>query len=119
MRRRSASCSGCRAKLAAQLDHSWEHVTEIDRLGAVEGGTVVSRGINYCTAFEIALKIRELSGLLFESWSAADLMHGPVAAIGPGWPVVAGRAVRACTGRDGRGRDRSCGPAAPDGRDLG
>ena len=77
------------AQLAAQLDHSWEHLNEIDRLGAVKGGTVVSRGINYCTAFEIALKIRELSGLLFESWSAADLMHGPVAAIGPGWPVVA------------------------------
>lgn len=76
-------------QLAAQLDESWKHVTEIDRLGAVDGGTVVSRGINYCTAYEIALKIRELSGLLFESWSAADLMHGPVAAIGEGWPVVA------------------------------
>jgi glutamine---fructose-6-phosphate transaminase (isomerizing) len=76
-------------QLAAQLDQSWEHVMEIDRLGTVDGGTVVSRGINYCTAFEIALKIRELSGLLFESWSAADLMHGPVAAIGEGWPVVA------------------------------
>ena len=36
-----------------------------------------------------ALKIRELSGLLFEAYSAADLMHGPVAAIGPGWPVIA------------------------------
>jgi glutamine---fructose-6-phosphate transaminase (isomerizing) len=77
------------AQLAAQLDLSWEHVTEIDPLGTVDGGTVVSRGINYCTAFEIALKIRELSGLLFESWSAADLMHGPVAAIGEGWPVFA------------------------------
>jgi glutamine---fructose-6-phosphate transaminase (isomerizing) len=77
------------AQLAAQLDLSWEHVTEIDPLGTMDGGTVVSRGINYCTAFEIALKIRELSGLLFESWSAADLMHGPVAAIGEGWPVFA------------------------------
>lgn len=35
------------------------------------------------------MKIRELSGLLFEAYSAADLMHGPVAAIGPGWPVIA------------------------------
>jgi glutamine---fructose-6-phosphate transaminase (isomerizing) len=76
-------------QLAAQLDDSWRHVAAIDRLGPVDGGTVIARGINYCTAFEIALKIRELSGLLFESWSAADLMHGPVAAIGEGWPVVA------------------------------
>jgi glucosamine--fructose-6-phosphate aminotransferase (isomerizing) len=76
-------------QLSRQLDRSWEDTAEVDRLGAVDGGTVVARGINYCTSFEIALKIRELSGLLFESWSAADLMHGPVAAIGPGWPVIA------------------------------
>src|SRR3954449_6819822 len=76
-------------RLARQLDRSWIDAAEIDGLGAAEGGTVVARGINYCTSFEIALKIRELSGLLFESYSAADLMHGPVAAIGTGWPVVA------------------------------
>jgi glucosamine--fructose-6-phosphate aminotransferase (isomerizing) len=45
--------------------------------------------VNYATSFEIALKIRELSGLLFESYSAADLMHGPVAAIAENWPVIA------------------------------
>ena len=49
----------------------------------------MARGVNYGTCFEIALKIRELSGLLFEAYSAADLMHGPVAAIGQGWPVLA------------------------------
>ena len=76
-------------QLAQQLDRSWHDMTELDRLGPVEGGTVIARGINYCTSFEIALKIRELSGLMFESYSAADLMHGPVAAIVPGWPVVA------------------------------
>lgn len=76
-------------QLSRQLERSWQDTAEADRLGAVDGGTVVARGINYCTSFEIALKIRELSGLLFESWSAADLMHGPVAAIGAGWPVIA------------------------------
>jgi glucosamine--fructose-6-phosphate aminotransferase (isomerizing) len=76
-------------QLALQLDRSWSELEAIDPLAHVEGGTVVARGINYCTSFEIALKIRELSGLRFESFSAADLMHGPVAAIAPGWPVVA------------------------------
>jgi glucosamine--fructose-6-phosphate aminotransferase (isomerizing) len=76
-------------QLALQLDHSWSELEAVDALADVEGGTVVARGINYCTSFEIALKIRELSGLRFESYSAADLMHGPVAAIAPGWPVVA------------------------------
>jgi glucosamine--fructose-6-phosphate aminotransferase (isomerizing) len=76
-------------QLAAQLDRSWRDVTELDAFAGIDGGTVLARGINYSTSFEIALKIRELSGLLFESYSAADLMHGPVAAIAPGWPVIA------------------------------
>jgi glucosamine--fructose-6-phosphate aminotransferase (isomerizing) len=77
------------ALLALQLDRSWDDVRRLDRLADLQGGTVVARGVNYATAFEIALKIRELSGLLFEAYSAADLMHGPVAAIAAGWPVLA------------------------------
>lgn len=77
------------AQLALQIERSWDDVRSLDRLGAIEGGTVVARGVNYATSFEVALKIRELSGLLFESYSAADLMHGPVAAISEGWPVLA------------------------------
>ena len=77
------------AALSAQLERSWREADVVAPLASVGGGTVVSRGISYCTAFEIALKIRELSGLLFEAYSAADLLHGPVAAIGEGWPVVA------------------------------
>src|SRR5262249_21684916 len=55
------------AQIAAQLERSFEDVGALDRLEAVESGTVVGRGINYGSAFEIALKIRELSGLLFEA----------------------------------------------------
>jgi glucosamine--fructose-6-phosphate aminotransferase (isomerizing) len=77
------------SQLALQVERSWVDACGLDRLEGVEGGTVVARGVNYATSFEIALKIRELAGLLFESYSAADLMHGPVAAIGAGWPVIA------------------------------
>jgi glutamine---fructose-6-phosphate transaminase (isomerizing) len=75
--------------LGDQLSLSFEDATALDDFGGIRGGTVVARGINYGTSFEIALKIRELSGLLFEAYSSADLMHGPVAAIGAGWPVIA------------------------------
>lgn len=75
--------------VAAQLERSFTDLATAGSLGAIEGGTVIARGVNYGTAYEIALKVRELSGLLFEAYSAADLMHGPVAAIGPGWPVLA------------------------------
>jgi glutamine---fructose-6-phosphate transaminase (isomerizing) len=74
------------AQLASQLELS-RYAAE--RLELLDGGTVIARGVNYATAYEIALKIRELSGLLFEAYSAADLMHGPVAAVSPGWPLIA------------------------------
>jgi len=76
------------AHLALQLERSWDDVQRLDRLGELHGGTVVARGVNYATAYEIALKIRELSGLVTEAYSPADLMHGPIAAIQPGWPVI-------------------------------
>ena len=72
--------------IAAQLGRSGEDAESLEQLA---GGTVMARGVNFGTAHEIALKMRELSGLLFEAYSSADLMHGPVAAIRPGWPVVA------------------------------
>ncbi len=74
------------AQLGAQLELSRASAEALELL---DGGTVVARGVNYGTSFEIASKIRELSGLLFEAYSAADLMHGPVAAVAPGWPVFA------------------------------
>ena len=54
----------------------------------VESGTVVTRGVNYGTAYEIALKIRELSGAPFEAFSSADLLHGPIAAVKRGRPAI-------------------------------
>ncbi|HET7572747.1 MAG TPA: SIS domain-containing protein [Gaiellaceae bacterium] len=74
--------------LAAQLALSLDDPPPLGEYGDAVGATVVARGVNYGTAFEIALKIRELSGLVTEAYSPADLMHGPIAAIGPGWPVV-------------------------------
>ncbi len=42
---------------------------------------VTGRGLNYSTAFEVALKVRELTGALAEAFSPPDLAHGPIAAI--------------------------------------
>jgi glutamine---fructose-6-phosphate transaminase (isomerizing) len=51
-------------------------------------GVCVGRGLNLSTAHEVALKITELTGSLVAPYSPADLMHGPVAAVGPATPVV-------------------------------
>ena len=74
--------------LEEQIELSIETAPPLDEFGDAVGATVVARGVNYGTAFEIALKIRELSGLVVEAYSPADLMHGPIAAIREGWPVI-------------------------------
>ncbi len=74
--------------LAAQIELSLVDAPPLEQYRASVGLTVVGRGVNYGTAFEVALKIRELSGLITEAYSPADLMHGPIAAIQPEWPAV-------------------------------
>jgi len=49
---------------------------------------VVGRGFNYATAFEVALKMTETSYLVAEPYSPADLLHGPMAMIDRGFPVL-------------------------------
>jgi len=75
-------------RVRTQIELSLAQPPSLDEYAETVGATVVGRGVNYGTAFEIALKIRELSGLVVEAYSPADLMHGPIAAIRPGWPVV-------------------------------
>ncbi len=48
----------------------------------------LARGINLCTADELALKLRELLCLPTHGWSAADFRHGSIAMIVPGAPVL-------------------------------
>jgi glucosamine--fructose-6-phosphate aminotransferase (isomerizing) len=74
--------------VAEQIDRSLEDAALVDGHRGAEGGIVVARGMTYGTAFEVALKIRELSGAAFEPFSAADLLHGPIAALGSEQLVV-------------------------------
>ena len=50
---------------------------------------VLARGLNHATAFEWSLKLKELTGVLAEPYSSADLRHGPVAVVTPGFPILA------------------------------
>jgi glutamine---fructose-6-phosphate transaminase (isomerizing) len=65
------------------LDEAAEAATSWRRLA------VIGRGANYATAFEAALKIKELAGVAAEPASPADFLHGPVAMLDPGFPVLA------------------------------
>ena len=48
-----------------------------------------ARGFNHATALEAALKLMETSYLVAHAFSAADLLHGPLAMIHRGFPVIA------------------------------
>jgi glucosamine--fructose-6-phosphate aminotransferase (isomerizing) len=50
---------------------------------------IVARGYLYAAALETALKIKETCSLFADAYSAADLRHGPIAAVTSGVPVVA------------------------------
>lgn len=49
---------------------------------------VIGRGYNYATAFETALKMKELTYSIVESYSSADFLHGPMAVLEAGFPVM-------------------------------
>lgn len=50
---------------------------------------VLGRGFNYSTAFEWALKMKELTYVVAEPYSSADFQHGPIAMVEGGFPVMA------------------------------
>lgn len=68
---------------SAQVIKDWA-----ERYRYMERLAVIGRGLNYATAFEISLKIKELCYVVGEEYSEADFRHGPIAIISPGFPVV-------------------------------
>lgn len=48
----------------------------------------IGRGYNYCTAFEISLKVKELCYVIGHGYSEADYLHGPIAMLQRGFPVI-------------------------------
>ncbi len=59
-----------------------------ERIADSSRAVVLGRGYQYCTAHEIALKIKELSGVEAEPYSMADFKHGPIAMAEGGLPVI-------------------------------
>jgi glucosamine--fructose-6-phosphate aminotransferase (isomerizing) len=74
--------------LAATLALGTSLAQDAQRLHAIRGLVVVGRGYNYATAFEVALKVKELTYVLAVPYSAADFRHGPIATVERGEPVL-------------------------------
>src|ERR1700754_1205975 len=80
------------ASVAAVLDDP-AHVDALaDRWAGAEELVVTARGWLYSAALESALKVREAALVTANGYSVADFLHGPIAAVDPGAPVLSLRA---------------------------
>ena len=61
-------------------------------------GVVLGRGFNFATAFEAALKAKELAYVAVEPYSSADFQHGPIALIDTGFAAIVINAAGAVSG---------------------
>jgi glucosamine--fructose-6-phosphate aminotransferase (isomerizing) len=98
------------AMLSAALSGNSEQIEWLDRLPAlaeealglektievaaeryryISQCVVLGRGFNYATAFEWALKLKELAYIVADAYSPADFQHGPMALAHDGFPVFA------------------------------
>jgi glutamine---fructose-6-phosphate transaminase (isomerizing) len=69
-----------------QLDNKLEQISL--RYRYMQRCVVLGRGFNYATAFEWSLKLKELTYVEAEPYSSADFMHGPIAMVDQGFPVM-------------------------------
>ncbi len=68
------------------LECDWDALTDV-----IDGDNslfVLGRGPTMAIASEVALKFKETCGLHAEAYSAAEVMHGPVALVDAGFPVL-------------------------------
>jgi glutamine---fructose-6-phosphate transaminase (isomerizing) len=77
------------AAVAQVLEHEPAIASRAERYRFMSHCVVLGRGFNYATAFEWALKLKELSYVVAEPYSSADFQHGPMALLERGFPVLA------------------------------
>lgn len=74
--------------LRATLDACTGIAERAERYRYMDNCVIVGRGYNYATAFELALKLKELTYVMTTAYSSADFRHGPIATVEEGSPVV-------------------------------
>ncbi|MCV3239462.1 SIS domain-containing protein [Mesorhizobium sp. ZC-5] len=92
-----AHCTDDQALLAAlgELPQHFRKAIGCDWMqlaGALEDASslfILGRGPSFAIANEAALKFKETCGMHAEAYSAAEVMHGPLALVTPGFPVLA------------------------------
>lgn len=71
------------------LRRSWQGKRAAALFRRASSALFLGRGVNSTTAYEGALKLKEVSYLHAEAYPAGEMKHGPIALLEPGFPVVA------------------------------
>ncbi len=85
----TGSLQGIPDVVAAVLESEGAAETAAASFADIEHCAVLGRGYNHATAFEWALKLQELTYVVAQPFSTADFLHGPIAVVEPGYPVLA------------------------------
>jgi glucosamine--fructose-6-phosphate aminotransferase (isomerizing) len=83
----AAAVAALPGQFEAALALDWSALS--DRLARADRSFVLGRGPGLAIANEMALKFKETCDLHAESYSAAEVLHGPAALVGAGFPVLA------------------------------
>lgn len=85
-----AALQRARADLADQMATAWalDWSAGVTHLRPARNLFVIGRGIGLGAAQEAALKLKETCGLHAEAFSAAEVMHGPLALARDGFPAL-------------------------------
>lgn len=73
--------------ISTVIKDSLDKIEQTNRYRYMEHCAVIGRGFNYATAFEISLKIKELTRVIATPYSSADFRHGPIAMVNQGFPI--------------------------------
>ena len=71
------------------IGRSWQDKRAAAIFRRAHSALFLGRGVNSTTAYEGALKLKEVSYLHAEAYPAGEMKHGPIALLEPGFPVVA------------------------------
>jgi glucosamine--fructose-6-phosphate aminotransferase (isomerizing) len=80
------ACSAAPPALREAWKLDWS--AAVDTLTGANSLFVIGRGLTFGIAQEAALKLKETCGLHAEAYSAAEVRHGPMALVGPGFPLL-------------------------------
>lgn len=80
-------------KIPAKIESILARRGEIEKLATkymkYQSALYLGRGFNYPVALEGALKLKEISYIHAEGYSAGEMKHGPIALITPDFPTIA------------------------------